>query len=385
MPRKGENIYHRKDGRWEGRLAVGRTSGGKTAYRYFYGHSYAEVKRRLAEALVLRDKEPAGAGRLAVYADGTTSRWLAHWLEEENRPFIKSSTYGVYRRQIEQHILPVVGSLPLRKVDSTALERLKDALLSKGLSYRTAQGITKRFLAALRMAWEKNLIPSLPISPFDRRRDAKGPVRGRPRFLTLTEQLRLEQQLDSSRKSDQAVLLSLYTGLRVGEVSALVWRDLDLDAGTLKIGHTLQRIPTFGEENSGKRTLLQYTPPKSESSHREIPLPTFLVQLLQSVHKKEEPAADHFIFGKGCRPSEPRVLQNRLARLARQAGLEKVHFHTLRHTFATRFLERQPDLQMLKELLGHSSSKITLDWYGHSTEHHKRRTMARLRPLDRIA
>ena len=384
MPRKGENIYHRKDGRWEGRLAVGRTSGGKTVYRYFYGRSYAEVKRRLAEALVLQDKESTGAGRLAVYADGTTGRWLAHWLEEENRPFVKPSTYSVYRRQIERHILPVVGGLPLRKVDNAALERLKDALLSKGLSYQTAQGIVKRFLAALRMAWEKNLMSSLPVSPFDRRRNARAVVRGRPRFLTLAEQLQLERQLDSGRKSDQAVLLSLYTGLRVGEVSALVWRDLDLGAGILKISHTLQRISTFGEDRSGKRTLLQYTPPKSESSRREIPLPAFLVRLLQSTYKKEEPAADHFIFGKGCRPSEPRVLQNRLTRLARLAGLEKVHFHTLRHTFATRFLERQPDLQMLKELLGHSSSKITLDWYGHSTEQHKRRVMARFRPLERI-
>ena len=155
MPRKGENIYHRKDGRWEGRLVVGKTATGKTAYRYFYGHSYAEVKRRLAKALILQEEDTAEGRRLAVYADGSTAKWLAHWLETEIRPFVKLSTYGVYRRQIEQHILPVVGELPLRKVNSAAMERLKTSLLSKGLSYSTAQGITKRFLAAVHMAWRK--------------------------------------------------------------------------------------------------------------------------------------------------------------------------------------------------------------------------------------
>lgn len=234
------------------------------------------------------------------------------------------------------------------------------------------------------MAWEKNLLPVLPASPFVRRRDAKGPGRRRPRFLTLSEQLQLERQLDTGEKLDLAIMTSLYTGLRVGEASALVWRDLDLQTGTLKVSHTLQRVPTFGENGFDRKTALQYTPPKSESSRREIPLPSFLVLLLRKAQKQGS-AADHFVFGEGCHPSEPRVLQNRLARLASQAGIENVHFHTLRHTFATRFLESQPDPQMLKELLGHSSSKITLDWYGHSTDTHKRRTMARLKPLDRIA
>lgn len=262
MPRRGENIYHRKDGRWEGRLVAGKSLDGKTLYSYFYGHSYTEVKRRLATTLLLREKEGAELSKISVYEDSTVAKWLSYWLEEENRPYIKPSTYGVYRRQIERHILPALGALPLRKVDGAALAQLKGSLLQKGLSYRTTQEITKRFLAALRLACEKKLIPSVPASPFDRRRDVKGAGRGRPRFLSLSEQLQLERQLDTGRKGDLAVLVSLYTGLRVGEISALIWRDLDLKGGSLKVSHTLQRVPTFGEDGSGKKNGPPIHPPQ---------------------------------------------------------------------------------------------------------------------------
>ena len=115
MARRGENIYHRKDGRWEGRYIVGRRLDGKPKFRSIYGKSYGEVKRALvalkSKALAAQD-QPA----MLVYGDGSLSDWMSYWLDVTEKPYIRETTYLLYRRSIEKHLVPWLGGYPLREL-----------------------------------------------------------------------------------------------------------------------------------------------------------------------------------------------------------------------------------------------------------------------------
>lgn len=375
MPRRGENIYKRKDGRWEGRYVIGKKENGKTAFASVYGKKYTEVKRILEERKSNRNACKDTSSQVKKFRDGSVEAWLEYWLEEEVKPEVKQSTYMAYRGQIERHLVPAAGKGQLSEVNGQTIERVYSCILKKGLSAVTTANVCKRFLAALNRAHSANLISTLPVMPYRKKKAA----RRKPRFLGIQEQKLIEKNLDERKPKDLGVLLSLYSGCRIGECCALKWEDFDLPAGGIHVTHTLQRVPSFHQE--AQKTALLYTTPKSESSDRFIPLPMFLVKALGWLKKAREPKETDFIFGKGSKPAEPRVLQYFLSNLARSLNIKGMHFHTLRHTFAARFMEKNKDVQTLKEILGHSSAKITMDWYGHTTEAFARKSMRRLTRL----
>lgn len=376
MARRGENIYKRKDGRWEGRYVIGKRVTGKTAFAYIYGKTYAEVKTKLEICKADRNLSKTDSRNEEIFRDGTIHAWLDYWLEEEIKPEVKHSTYAVYRGQIERHILPVVGKGKLCKVNKQVMNLVYQTMIQKNISGTTAQNVCKRFLASLRSAQELNLIQVLPPLTYKKKKDSKK----KPRFLTMKEQKQLEQNLDEHKAKDLAVLLALYSGARLGECCGLKWDDFDPTAGGIQVSHIVQRVTLF--ENREYKTALRYTEPKSESSERFIPLPRFMVQTLRQFQNQNGGKGNEFIFGIGKKAMEPRILQYHVTKLTHSLDLKGIHFHTLRHTFATRFLEKNGDIHALKEILGHSSAKITLDWYGHSTRQHIQKTMQK---LDRLA
>ncbi|WP_394925873.1 tyrosine-type recombinase/integrase [uncultured Robinsoniella sp.] len=375
MARRGENIYKRKDGRWEGRYVVGRKPNGKTAFSYIYGRTYTEVKKRLEICKADRTLSKTIDGREEIFRDGTVGAWLEYWLEEVIKPEVKHSTYAVYRGQAERHMLPVAGELKLSNINKKAMETVYNAILDKDLTAATAQNICKRFMAALSSARERNLISGLPPLPYKKKKY----TRKKPRFMTLGEQKRIEEKLDDKKSKDLAVLLALYSGSRVGECCGYTWMDFDPLAGGIHVSHSVQRVTLYHHQK--QKTRLVQTETKSESSRRFIPLPRFLVHILVQHKKESKGMGDDYIFGTGKKALDPRVLQYHLTRLTESAGLKGVHFHTLRHTFATRFIEKNGDIQALKEILGHSSARITLEWYGHSTKQHIQKSMLKLNRL----
>ncbi|MCI8549855.1 MAG: site-specific integrase [Lachnospiraceae bacterium] len=166
-----------------------------------------------------------------------------------------------------------------------------------------------------------------------------------------------------------AVLLCLYAGLRIGELCALRWSDIDFDGKTLTVKRTVQRIVVPGHMT---KTILLETDPKSESSRRTIPLASELLEIL-SRFKGEQ----RYVFGEE-KPLDPRTMQNRFKKILKEAGIDGRTFHTLRHTFATNCVENGMDVKTLSEILGHSDVKTTLNRYVHPTMDSKRKQIGAL-------
>jgi integrase len=188
-------------------------------------------------------------------------------------------------------------------------------------------------------------------------------------YFSLGEQKRLEASARASDAVDYlSVAIPLYTGIRLGELCGLQWRDIDFECCVLRIRRTMQRIRSDGEA----KTELAFLTPKTETSARDIPLPDFLISLLDEQRKT---ASCDYVISSRCKPIEPRTVQRRFKRLLAIAGVKDVNFHTTRHTFATRALESGFDIKSLSEILGHCSAAVTLSKYAHALDKHKRACM----------
>lgn len=193
-------------------------------------------------------------------------------------------------------------------------------------------------------------------------------------MLTPSEQTALCRYLTADLTHRNAgILLSLYAGLRVGEVCALRWEDFVLEDRLLYVRRTMQRLQNLSPD--GPRTMIVETPPKSATSVRTIPMPEELVRILLSLPGRHE---GYFLTGSLTQCVEPRVMQYHFSRVIAACGIDKANYHALRHTFATRCVELGFDVKSLSELLGHSTVTMTMDRYVHPTMEHKRTHMQRL-------
>ena len=355
MPRHGENIYKRRDGRYEGRYVVGKTAAGKTRFGYVYGYQYTEVRNEL-----LRKKtERLPVGETMLNCRRILLRdWLQQWLENEVSGSVKGSSYQTYLRQIQAHLIPKLGHFLLSEVTPSTIRDFISLLESDGMAYGTVKGIFRLLNAALRCAQETGVISLNPC----RKIKIQPQKTMDQRVLSRSEQEKLRKV--SLEQDDFPTLLSLYTGMRLGEVCALKWSDIDWEKKTITVRRTAQRTARF-ENGTGKRTVLLIGTPKSKRSHRILPIPDFLFVMLQKACRAAG-NTDAYVFGKVGHAAEPRTIQRHFQRKMQVLGFARVHFHTLRHSFATRLMELGIDIQTISALLGHQSAKTTLDFYGHS-------------------
>ena len=367
MCRRGENIYRRKDGRYEGRYIIGKTDEGKTKFGYVYGYQYMEVRRKLAEhktAILARSLSDAPA-RCRI----TLREWMMHWMENEVLGSVKASSYQTYLTQINKHILPVLGGLYLTQFTPALAYELTENMRAAGLSVSTVKGVFRLLSAAMQSALDEGAIKKNPCRKIKIRQEEQM----EQRVLSCSEQEKVRSAADVH--GDLPVLLSLYTGMRLGEVCALKWTDFDWEKKTVTVRRTAQRVAQ-GRNERGRKTLLLLGSPKSRHSHRVLPVADFLLAKLKNL--LEAGTTGEFVFSASAHAAEPRTLQRRFSRLMAAIGLKDVHFHTLRHSFATRLLELGVDIQTVSMLLGHGSARTTLDFYGHSLPDQRRQAVALL-------
>ena len=356
--RMARNIYRRKDGRFEGRYANGCDINGKTKYSSVFGKTYAEVKDKLERAKVIAAPaietfpidSPAAdrltiAGAVAVHLEASKLR-------------LKPSTLGVYGRYLDCYILPHFGNTRCDALTAELSQGFVNQLIENGLSVTTAQSVFNLMKCSVEAANGGVFAVRFP-------KQARKSVE----YLSVDEQKRLEQAAKKHGRTDYiAVMLCLYTGIRIGEVSGLRWSDINFECKAFQINRTMQRIRSDGES----KTELAFLAPKSTTSAREIPLPDFLLEILLDFKKN---AKTEYVLTYKSKPIEPRTLQYRFKRILEAAEVKDVCWHTTRHTFATRALENGFDVKSLSEILGHGSATVTLNKYAHSSTEHKRGCM----------
>lgn len=359
MPRKGENIYKRKDGRWEGRYIRFYTAGGKAKYAYVYGKTYSEVKRKLLEKRSTSKKEDT-----ISHSSLTYNELLNSWLHS-SKLNTKESTHARYAHLINSHIRPQLGKYQLSMLSTEMIEKFMEFQLAEGrldstggLSPKTAIDILTIIKSTMEYAGYKDLPVACNLSKLTIKKKEK-----EMRVLTQTEQDALINILINDMDLYKfGVLLALYTGIRVGELCALQWEDFNLTKRALKIRKTLQRIQDTSK-GSYSKTKIVITEPKSQCSVREIPLPAFVADMAQKFIANPK---DYILTGTN-RYVEPRTMQNRFKSYVKCSGIDDANFHALRHTFATRCVEVGFEIKSLSEVLGHANVNITLNRYVHSS------------------
>ncbi len=371
MARKGENIFKRKDGRWEARYIKGHELSGKIKYGFCYGKTYREAKDKVMLAkMALKGQAPKPVSRDRRLFSCFCDEWLALRKGE-----VRESTYVKYSTILENHVKPRLGRYVPLALNTKTIEDFKWELLdADGLAPKTVKDILLVLRAVL--SYTAKQFPGLfPIPEFHYPKIDRKEMR----VLSPDEQRRLTSYLLSEIDDCRfGILLALLTGMRLGELCALRWDHVSVQERTVRISETMQRLKSM-DKDSGAKTRLRVGNPKSNTSRRVIPMSDSVAGLCG---KMPQYRPNVYILTGTTEPMEPRALQYRLEKYTRECGIEKVHFHTLRHSFATRCVEAGFELKSLSEILGHANISITLELYVHSSLELKRANMNKLSLLD---
>jgi len=355
MGRHGENIRKRKDGRWEGRYPVYNEGKGKRIYCSVYAKTYEEVKKKLSVQKNLLKSLQAETEKKRIRKDILLDDAAMEWLAEIQQKR-KQSTYVKYSLTYYNHIQKTFQGAKLAEITDMFVAEKLSSLLSDSVQKSVYCVLNQILKFASRKYYITYPFLNKPASD-----SHNSPVI----VLSQKEQKNLIATLYCEMdRFKMAVLLCLFTGLRLGELCALKWVDIDFENKLLTINRTVQRLYVEGQKT---KTLLTETAPKSAYSKREIPLSDAAFELLINFSNDKE-----YVFG-GRKPVEPRTMQNHFKRILTEAGLADKNFHILRHTFSTNCIEGGADVKSLSEMLGHSDVQTTLNRYVHPTMEVKRR------------
>lgn len=298
--------------------------------------------------------------------------WAEEWLGYKKN-YVKESTYANYLIAMVNHIMPAfkgmgMDEISTKAVQNTVLMWSKTGRLNRngGLALKTI----KDMIIILKMClkdYENYYDSEIKIKTIEY--PALKKVEGKQTLSTCQQECMLGVIKRNLDFESVGYAVSLYTGIRIGELCALKWEDIDLDNRILKVNKTLQRI--YFKSNSAKgKTKVIITSPKSEKAIRDIPVSDNLLKLLVKVQCKDKSSylltgTEHYI--------EPRLYRKHYEKFLIEHHLESIHFHGLRHTFATRCIEAGADYKIVSELLGHSSVNMTLNLYVHPQMEDKRK------------
>lgn len=305
----------------------------------------------------------------------TTQKLLTEWLEVCQKEHIKARTYSRYQGLITMHIAPALGKYNIseigrRKIQEFLTRQKKDGNLRSGekLSASSANMMLSVLHLAFAYACDMEYIHENPCVRVRRVKTETKKVEA----FTLEEQRAIEAEI--LRLGDHrlhGILLCLYTGLRIGELLALTWNDVNLDRGVIKVTKTVYR-----EKDENGAWQLCVDTPKTKSSDRVIPLPAYITDMLRQDH--ENARTSYVVENKKGERMPIRSYQYIFEKLTERAGVRKLNFHALRHTFATRAIECGMDIKTLSEIMGHKNASLTLNRYAHCMLDHKMEMMQKL-------
>lgn len=298
-----------------------------------------------------------------------TFRETAESWAGEKRKFVKKSTFAAYSLILSNHLLPAFGAMDdIREED---VQQFVFDKLNSGRSHKTVKDMLIVLKMVLKYAAKHEYMPYRQIEvrfPTERER-SELPV------LCRTDQKRVMKYMtDNFSFRNLGVYICLSAGLRIGELCALKWENLDVSRGVIVVDKTIQRIYFI---NGGERhTGLMIDTPKSSNSIREIPMTKELLRMVKPMRKVVNPS--YYVLTNRSRPTEPRTYRNYYNKLMAKIGLPPLKFHGLRHSFATRCIEGRCDYKTVSVLLGHSNISTTLNLYVHPDIDQKKRCVEQM-------
>lgn len=355
-------IYMRKDGRREIRYAYGLTLDGKTKYKSVYGYSEKEVLEKYQK---ITDKLEE-SNDLLILDKSFLGYDIYKWLNSV-KIRCKKSTYSNYYYIINARIIPNFARLKKKSITTELIDNFTMNMINEGLLPKTIKDILV-ILQQILLYSNINIKINMPKVP-----------KKEIQILKKDEQRLLEQELlYKLNETKIGIYLCLYTGLRIGEICSLRWENIDLENKKIYVKNTITRIKNIDEKKYCKTTII-IDNPKSNSSIREIPLPDFIIPIINNVYKNK--SSNAYLVSGTDKFVETRTYFNRYKKILNSIGLGKYNFHALRHTFATRCIENGCDAKTLSEILGHSNVKITLERYVHPNYENKVKMMNQLKPM----
>lgn len=356
MVKMMRDITKRKDGRYMGRFVVGYGDNGRALYQYVYGKTYDEAEEKLMIGKEIESRYLSGR---SVSVKKVYEEWLNAVV---NR--VKESSFANYKLKFEKHILPEFGKMSCSKLSAGVINAFINRKLADGLSAGYVRDIIIVFKTMLKYAQEEYRfdlsLKNITLPKIEKRQENK---LDEPEQRLLVEYLKRNMNLTSF-----GILISLFMGLRIGELCGLRWSDIDFNNKTLRINRTVQRIAIA---EGSKKTKVIISSPKSSTSRRAITIPDFLMEYFE----KFKADKDCYILSGSVKVTEPRVMQYRYKKIMALAKVSYRNYHQLRHTFATNCMQNGFDIKTLSNVLGHSNVNLTLSRYIHPDTDHERRLM----------
>lgn len=372
MSRKGENIYKRKDGRWEGRFLKDKDCDGRRHYGYVYAKSYREVKKKLLSAIQMKVETAPDKLQIPMFQDE-----CREWLSAIS-PQIKLSTKIRYQNLLYSYIVPKLGNKVINEITYHMLDKFCSDLLCNGgrngtgLSSKTVADIMSVIRSVFKFSKKRGFPPSCDTKSIMIRHSEKD-----MRIFSRSEQITLCKVLQEELNPYHiGILVCLFTGLRIGELCALKWEDISFLEHSMYIHQTMQRIQI--ENYKKHKTKVIISTPKSKCSIRTIPIPDHLLTLMK---RYQQAPTGYFLTCSEDNYIEPRVMQYQFKRVLQKAEIPTANFHSLRHTFATLCVELGFDVKSLSEILGHANVNLTMNRYVHPSLELKNDNMQKLSAL----
>ena len=301
---------------------------------------------------------------LAIMSEKKKISEIIELWKEDKKKYVKKSSYAAYALLIENHLSPAFGHLHC--VEEEDVQQFVFDKLQTGLSHKTIKDILIVLKMILKFGVKNKLLEYKQIDiqfPTERERHEI-------EVLSKSNQKKLMTYIQSHFTfKNLGVYICLCAGVRIGEVCALTWEDIDTDSGIISVRKTIQRIYTI--DDGKRRTELILDTPKTKNSIRDIPMSRELLKMLKPIKKVVN--SSFYVLTNDARPTEPRTYRNYYRKLLQSIDVPVIKFHGLRHSFATRCIESNCDYKTVSVLLGHSNISTTLNLYVHPNMEQKKK------------
>lgn len=354
------NIRKRSDGRWEGRYVAGHDSEtGKAIRKNVLGKTQAEVKAKLKKAI-----ETAQTIDVCKADEYTVEKWVKSWYEVYSKPNLRESTQERYWNHIQYHIVPEIGKIKLTKLQGRDIQIMYNNIRDHGRvnpTEKTGLGLSVSYIHSLHRMLKQCLQRAVKehLIPYNPCEDCILPKAEKKEMKTL----KMEDVAAFLKEADRRSVLPMFflelcTGLRKGELVALLWTDLDIEKKTITVNKQAARV-----KGGGVKVLT----PKTSTSIRTESVPQEAIDLLIQEHEKHPDNPYMFPSPVTGGMYYPDAVSRLNTKILESAGLEHIRFHDLRHTFASNAIQNGVDIRTVSSMLGHADPSFTLRTYTHTS------------------